>query len=145
METLGLSRQPGKEIADEDIDKNLKYKLRAEYPAILRWAVDGALIWQREGLKMPKAVEDAVSEYKSEMDVISAFVEDELMLTDGEVRSSELYHRYSEWASENNQYKMSSTKFGTEFGKKFEKIPEELRDKTVPTNITPYYNNKAHW
>lgn len=30
-------------------------------------------------------------------------------------------------------------------GKKFEKIPEELRDKTVPTNITPYYNNKAHW
>lgn len=109
-------------IPDECIDKNLKYKLRAEYPAILKWAVDGTLIWQREGLKMPKAVEDAVSEYKSEMDVISAFVEDELMPTDGEVRSSELYHRYSEWASENNQYKMSSTKFGTEFGKKFEKI-----------------------
>ena len=36
-------------IPDETIDKNLKYKLRQELPAILNWAVEGCLMWYREG------------------------------------------------------------------------------------------------
>lgn len=109
-------------IEENQIDKQLKYKLKTEYPAILKWAVDGALLWQREGLELPDAVKQAVNEYKSEMDVIAAFVEDEIIETAGETRASDVYHKYSEWANENNQYKMSSTKFGTEFGKKYEKF-----------------------
>ena len=61
-------------IPAEKVDRRLKYKLRAEYPGILRWAVEGCRLWQREGLAMPQAVEDALAEYKSEMDVLAAFL-----------------------------------------------------------------------
>lgn len=107
-------------IPIEKTDKNLKYKLRAELPDILVWAVEGCRLWQSEGLRMPKAVLDAVKEYRHEMDVISAFT-DACCVTEGEVKASALYAAYSEWAEENNEYRMSSTKFGIEMSKRYEK------------------------
>ena len=88
---------------------------------IFKWCVDGCLMWQREGLKMPKAVLDSVREYRREMDVISAFIEDKCQIG-GSVQSSVLYAAYSSWAEENNEYRMSATKFGLEIAKRFEKI-----------------------
>ncbi|NLY09671.1 MAG: DNA primase, partial [Tissierellia bacterium] len=109
------------EIPDNKVDKNLKYKLKRELTGILNWAVEGAIKWQREGLKMPKAVMDAVKEYKSEMDVITAFLEDCTVQGPGEIQSSVLYKAYSHWADENNEYKMSSTMFGKEMTLRYEK------------------------
>jgi putative DNA primase/helicase len=40
-------------------DKDLADKLKAEWPAILRWMIDGCLEWQRIGLAPPKTVLDA--------------------------------------------------------------------------------------
>ena len=109
------------QIPEEKIDRNLKYKLKAEMTAIFKWCVDGCLMWQNEGLKMPKAVLDSVREYRREMDVISAFIDDRCQLM-GSVQSSTLYAAYSAWAEENNEYKMSATKFGLEIAKRFEKV-----------------------
>ena len=109
------------QIPEEKIDRNLKYKLKAEMTAIFKWCVDGCLMWQNEGLKMPKAVLDSVREYRREMDVISAFIDDRCQLS-GSVQSSTLYADYSAWADENNEYKMSATKFGLEIAKRFEKV-----------------------
>ena len=108
-------------IPVEKVDRRLKYKLRDELPDILAWAVEGCRIWQTEGLRMPKAVLDAVQEYRHEMDVISAFT-DACCVEGGEVKASQLYTVYSEWAGENNEYRMSSTKFGTEMAKRFERV-----------------------
>ncbi|EAF8775205.1 DNA primase [Listeria monocytogenes] len=109
-------------IPNHKVDKNLKYKLKGELTGILNWAVEGCLKWQREGLKLPTAVERASNEYKSEMDVITAFIED-CCETDLEskIKSKTLYDTYREWAKDNGQYVMSSTKFGREMGLKFEK------------------------
>lgn len=109
------------QIPEEKVDKNLKHKLKAEMTGIFKWCVDGCLMWQREGLKMPKAVLDSVREYRREMDVISAFIEDKCQIG-GSVQSSVLYAAYSSWAEENNEYRMSATKFGLEIAKRFEKI-----------------------
>jgi len=109
------------QIPEEKVDKNLKHKLKAEMTGIFKWCVDGCLMWQREGLKMPKAVLDSVREYRREMDVISAFIEDKCQIG-GNVQSSVLYAAYSSWAEENNEYRMSATKFGLEMAKRFEKI-----------------------
>ncbi|WP_265339785.1 primase-like DNA-binding domain-containing protein, partial [Listeria monocytogenes] len=58
----------------------------------------------------------------SEMDVITAFVEDCCDVREGEkVNAKKMYETYHEWAKENGQYLMSSTKFGKEMGLKFEK------------------------
>lgn len=110
------------QIPEDKVDKKLKYKLKAELPAILKWAVDGCLLWQKEGLEKPKAVEDAVKEYRNEMDVISAFLETCCIVGMGEEKAGVLYQAYSKWAEENNEYRMSSRKFGIELGKQFEKM-----------------------
>lgn len=120
-------------IPVEKVDRRLKYKLREELPDILAWAVEGCRIWQSEGLRMPKAVLDAVQEYRHEMDVISAFT-DACCIVGGEVKSSQLYAVYSEWTAENNEYRMSSTKFGVEVAKRFERVKK--RDGLYYSGIT---------
>lgn len=109
------------QIPEERVDKNLRHKLKAEMTGIFKWCVDGCLLWQREGLKMPKAVLDSVKEYRREMDVISAFIEDKCELS-GAVQSSVLYACYTQWAQDNNEYCMSATKFSVEMSKRFEKV-----------------------
>ena len=109
------------QIPEDKVDKNLTHKLKAEMTAIFKWCIDGCLMWQREGLQMPAAVLKSVREYRREMDVISAFIEDKCTL-EGAVQASTLYAAYVSWADSNNEYCMSNTKFSTELAKRFEKI-----------------------
>lgn len=109
------------QIPDEKVDKNLTHKLKAEMTAIFRWMLDGCALWQKEGLKMPRAVLNCVREYRREMDVISAFIED-CCVNDGSVAAKTLYAAYCQWADDNNEYRMSNTKFGMEMMKNYTKI-----------------------
>lgn len=110
------------QIPDHKVDKNLKNKLKTEMTGILNWAVEGCLMWQREGLKPPKAVTDASKEYRNEMDVITRFIEECCEIGPGKsVQAKELFSAYREWASENNEHDFTNTKFGREVAKKFKK------------------------
>lgn len=110
------------QIPDHMVDKSLKYKLRDEMPGILKWMADGCTMWQREGLNPPLSVQSAGKDYQHEMDVISRFV-DECCERSGyeTVRAADLYAAYKRWATENNEYCMSSTRFGKEIGGRFNK------------------------
>ena len=57
-------------------DQHLEQKLRAEWPAILRWMIDGCLAWQRDGLVRPAIVAAATEEYFSEQDILRQWVEE---------------------------------------------------------------------
>ena len=57
-------------------DRELPEKLKAEWPAILRWLIDGCLAWQRDGLQRPKAVLDATAEYFAEQDLLTQWIEE---------------------------------------------------------------------
>lgn len=117
-------------IPQDKVDKNLKYKLRKEFPQILRWAVQGCIKWRNEGITEPKCVKEAVKEYKNEMDVLAGFV-DECIEVDydckDKVMAGDLFKAYSKWARDNNEYEMSSKKFFSEVGKK---LPEKGRGAT---------------
>lgn len=106
------------QIPPDKVDKKLKYKLVKESEGILKWAVEGCIKWQNEGLTMPQKVLEAVREYQHEMDVISAFLDACCMTGEGETKASKLYAVYAKWAEEHNEYLMSSTKFGTELKRK---------------------------
>lgn len=109
-------------IPKNRIDKDLKYKLQREEVGILNWAVEGALKWQHEGLQPPQRVQKASNDYRNEMDVTAEFLEECCTLGEHEMaRASELYRHYKQWANDNSQYLMNSTKFGKEMGNKFEK------------------------
>ena len=114
-------------IAEDKIDKTLKYKLRKEMPQIFAWAVEGCLKWQKEGLELPSCVKSAIKEYKSEMDILASFCENCIQIdydTTERILASNLFSVYSTWAKENNEYEMSSRKFYLEIGKK---LPEKVR------------------
>lgn len=108
-------------IPDEKVDKNLGDKLADELPDILAWMMEGYRLWRYEGLTKPKIVEDAVRDYRNEMDVIAAFLES-CCTERGEIKASVIYAVYCSWAAENNEYKMPSRKFGIELSKRYNKI-----------------------
>jgi putative DNA primase/helicase len=56
-------------------DPKLPEKLRAEYPAILRWMIDGCLLWQANRLPRPKIVTDATAEYFAEQDLFQQWLD----------------------------------------------------------------------
>ncbi|MFC7552649.1 phage/plasmid primase, P4 family [Pseudoroseomonas wenyumeiae] len=55
-------------------DLELKEKLKAEWPAILAWMIEGCLLWQRDGLTRPPAVEEATAEYFAEQDYFARWL-----------------------------------------------------------------------
>ena len=115
-------------IPKEKVDKTLKYKLRKELPQILKWAVDGCIKWQKEGLTPPAKVAQATNEYKAEMDLLAAFCEAcvQIDYDKGErVSATDLFTVYSNWANSNNEFAMSSRKFFNEVTKK---LPEKKRE-----------------
>lgn len=110
-------------VKRENIDKNLEDKLKAESMGILKWAIDGAMMWQREGLNEPEIVKQTGHEYREEMDVIQAFLDEECTISQQlKVRASDLFDAYKDWADKTNNWQgMTNTKFGLEIKKRFQK------------------------
>ena len=64
-------------IPDDELDRQLPDKLRAEFPGILAWAVRGALVWAKEGgLGEPPEVKAAGTEWREHDDPLKEFLED---------------------------------------------------------------------
>jgi len=101
-------------IPDSEQDKTLPAKLEAERAGILRWAVEGCLAWQQEGLEPPKAVTEATADYRNEMDTVGEFMDECCTLDpEAETPTKRLHDRYSEWCTANGEKPMSKTDFGT--------------------------------
>ncbi|MEJ7872120.1 MAG: phage/plasmid primase, P4 family [Rubrobacteraceae bacterium] len=99
-------------IPGAEQDKKLPEKLRVELPGILAWAVEGCLEWQRDGLKAPEEVRKATGAYRSEMDVIGAFLRDECETQQGySATFKEVYDRYEEWCEEGGEKPETRRKF----------------------------------
>jgi putative DNA primase/helicase len=64
------------QIPPAERDPKLTEKLKAEWPAILRWMTDGCLEWQRVGLVVPTIVRDASEAYFAEQDTLRQWIED---------------------------------------------------------------------
>ena len=110
-------------VSDNQRDKNLVFKLEQELPDILAWAVEGCLVWQKEGLVPPEAILESVQEYKNEMDIMTSFLTEMCEeIKDWETNANDIYSEYEKWAKQSNEYLMSKTKFGRELTKKFRKI-----------------------
>lgn len=98
-------------IPEAERDPDLRAKLRAELPGILRWAVEGALEWRRGGLRPPPAVTQATKEYRSAEDVIGAFL-DECTTPGEKVEQPALYKTYRAWAERSGERYLSARAFG---------------------------------
>ncbi len=110
------------QIPIEKVDKNLKEKLMREIPGIFNWAVEGCLMWQKEGLNPPQSIQQATMEYRQEMDVIGSFIEQCCETGPGKIiGATELFKAYDKWAKEMNEHSFTQTQFGKKIADKFQK------------------------
>lgn len=58
------------------VNNNLKEEFDAEFPAILRWIIDGFQEYQEHGLQVVSTVEDASKKYLNEEDIERQFIDD---------------------------------------------------------------------
>jgi putative DNA primase/helicase len=97
-------------IPDAEIDKDLPTKLRTELRGILRWIVEGAVLYHREGLGDPPDVRAATEQYRQESDRLKEFFEERCSIAGGgDVNSwktekfcvpiTNLYKAYLAWAA----------------------------------------------
>ena len=98
----------------EKQDKELAAKLWKEREGILAWALHGARQWYKYGLgKGVSAVRAATDLYKSDMDVLGAFLTERCELKPGSTTSiKDLYAAYKRWAEDNGERSMSKRMLG---------------------------------
>ena len=130
-------------IPENEVDRQLTEKLMQELDGIFVWALRGVAMYHKEGLKMPTAVQQAVDEYKKEMDVVSKFLDEctEKAFAKS-VKAINLFKAYMEWCDINSEYKMSNTKFGKEITQKYEKIKKRDSYYYVGLNFIGEWANK---
>ena len=88
------------EIPEAEQDQRLVDKLKAEWPMILNWMIEGCLKWQEDGLVPSEAVIAATAAYFEEEDDYAQWLK-ECVETDTAVHgelTSELFSSWKQWA-----------------------------------------------
>ena len=92
------------QIPPDERDPRLAEKLKAEWPAILRWCVDGCLEWQHTGLAPPAIVRDATESYFADQDTLRQWLDD--CTEDGGQfafsRTADLFASWRNWCETGN-------------------------------------------
>jgi putative DNA primase/helicase len=91
-------------IPKAEQNPHLDAELKEELPGILAWAIEGCLLWQREGLGEPEAVMRATSEYREQMDTFGDFLTEKCVTGDNYQASRvEIYNAYETWCMKNGE------------------------------------------
>lgn len=99
-------------IPEDQRDKQLEEKLRAEAPGILVWIVRACLDWQKHGLGKSSKVLTATADYRSEMDRIGPFLEERCTATrSATVPRAVLYQAYLAWTQDQGSNAVSDKAF----------------------------------
>ena len=117
------------QIPEDQVDRNLKQKLRGELPGILNWAVNGLARLQENNWKMTEApgFRAGMASLREYTDVVKGFLEENYELVGGIILDSsgkfqKENNDYVEWRDlmENYQLYCASNNFQRLNGKKFE-------------------------
>lgn len=84
-------------------DKFLKEKLSEESAreGILRWAIEGAMLWYKHGLVVPKSLQVETDDVRGELDIVQEWL-DECTILDPDhfVSNGEIHMSYEKWCKE---------------------------------------------
>ena len=99
-------------IPPDQRDTQLTEKLRAEWPGILLWALDGCALWREGGLNPPASVRDATADYLADEDSLQLWIQDCCDLKSSfEGGSTALFRSWKEWAERANEPPGSQKRF----------------------------------
>lgn len=86
-------------------DTDLPAKLKAEWPGILSWMIEGCLDWQAHGLVRPEVAQRATDAYFAEQDIFAQWIEE--CCTTGKHdadTTANLWESWSAYAFENGEH-----------------------------------------
>ncbi len=99
-------------IPAERRDRQLQAKLLTERDGILNWALEGCLIWQREGLQPPESVLKATAEYFEAEDAIGRWMDERCVLhANAKSLPAELFNDWKKWADASGEFIGSQRRF----------------------------------
>lgn len=118
-------------FSEDTRDKRLTKKLLEELPGILNWAIDGCILWRKQGLIEPKAVTKATQSYREENDVLGDFIDAHCKL-DPDAWSStvSLYREFTGWWTETRGPRstpLSAIAFGRMLGERQQITPAKRK------------------
>ncbi|MBB3899963.1 phage/plasmid primase, P4 family [Roseococcus suduntuyensis] len=88
----------------ETPDRHLEHKLKAEWPGILRWMIEGCLDWQEHGLVRPAIVVDATAEYFEQQDAFSLWLKECCIIgPPASAKPGELLASFTGWCQRNGE------------------------------------------
>lgn len=94
-------------LPEAERDKRLPRKLKAEWPGILAWAIEGCLKWRKAGLAMPAVVAAATGEYFGGEDLIDAWVATQCDIADADADAATYtefaYHSFRTWMEDSGE------------------------------------------
>ena len=98
-------------VSEDEKNPNLKAELIEELPGILNWALDGCMAWQIKGsLETPTPVKEATEAYKSDMDIVNAFLSECCVFEPtAKLKAKVLYETYKNWCDENGEKIVTQT------------------------------------
>jgi len=102
------------QVAKEAADPTLPAKLRAEYPGILNWIIQGIGDWLSGGLQDPPRVLEAMEDYRKGSSPFGEWFLDCVELVDGvKTPAAYFYTSYKDWCeAQGIERPMSQTAFG---------------------------------
>lgn len=111
------------QITKDQVDPYLEKKLQKEFSGILNWILEGALMWQKEGLNEPQAVENATVQYRAEMNPIIMFISECCELdSNSETKASILWNKYNDWAKSSNEPIGTQRNFGKKLHEQLNRV-----------------------
>jgi putative DNA primase/helicase len=99
-------------IPKAERDPELTEKLKAEWPGVLAWMIEGCLRWQEAGLAPPAAVVAATTEYLANEDTLAAWLEECCELDPNAFASrTTLFASWKAWTERSREHTGSATRF----------------------------------
>ncbi len=131
------------------IDFELAAKLRDEWPAILRWMINGAVDWYANGLLVPEAVETATRQYVEDDDLLAAFIAERCNVDPGNdyrhCGVTRLFEAWSRFAEASGNDPGSRREFTDELTKKgFPSAPKRDGRVKIGIDLKVQYQNDCN-
>jgi P4 family phage/plasmid primase-like protien len=95
------------------IDKNLIEDLKEEYPAIIKWMIDGAEIYKtKQSLDAPESIRYTAANHRKESDPYVKFIDECIIFDDFHyTRARTLHNVYKAWCKDSGHVAVSEVKF----------------------------------
>ncbi|MEX3713623.1 phage/plasmid primase, P4 family [Cytobacillus horneckiae] len=124
-------------IPENKIDYDLPKKLRNEMAGILKWVVEGCLKWQKSGLGESKAIKQATSDYREDMDILGPYFDENCTVhPNAKIEAKSLYENYTKWCYQNSEMELKNRAFYRQLEVRGFKKSKGAKNKTFFHGIT---------